>query len=185
MKDVLLARRYAKALFDLTVEKGNLEEVNADMSLIAQVIRENKDLYQALASPIIKAATKKHIVRGIFEGKVNPLTLSFMDILICKGREIHVQTIALQFNDLYLDHKNIIIASITTASPIDKNLEQKIIQILAGETKKTIQIVSKIDPNIIGGFVLNMDDYQYDASIKKIIARLHKEFDKNLFVKEL
>lgn len=185
MKDVLLARRYAKALFDLALEKSCLDEVNADMTLIAQVMTENRDLCLVMASPIINAAAKKNIIRKIFEGKVNVITLSFMDILIRKGRETHIHAIAFQFKELYLEHKNIITISITTTTTIDKQLEQKIIDVFAKETNKTILIENKIDPNIIGGFVLDMGDYHYDASIKKIIARLHKVFDKNLFVKEL
>ncbi len=119
----------------------------------------------------------------MFEGKIDKRSLAFLDILIRKGREEQVHDIAQQFYESYLDHKNIAVVEITTATAIDEALSRKMLQVMEARTQKTIQMQQKLDPEMIGGYKLKMQDYQYDASISKVISRLHKEFDKNLFIK--
>lgn len=183
MKNILLSRRYAKALFDFAVEEGVIDQVNDDMKLIADVLTENRPLRRVLQSPVIPPARKKTVVKKIFEGKIDKRTLTFIDIIIRKGREEQIHEIAMQFYESYLDYKNIAIVEVTTAAEIDKELRLKMVKLLEAKTTKTIQMTEKIDPEIIGGFKLRLSDYQYDASIKLILANLHKEFDKNLFIK--
>jgi len=84
---------------------------------------------------------------------------------------------------MYLDYKNIAIVEVTTATAIDKTMQTKMADLLKPKTTKTIQLAEKIDPSIVGGFILRLNDYQYNASMQKLIARLHKEFDKNLYIK--
>lgn len=183
MKNILLARRYAKSLFELSIENGELEEVNNDMTLVARVMSENKELRNLIGNYIISRSKKENIIKRIFETHIQPNTLAFLLFLINKKRENHIYNITLAFLKMYLDYKNIAIATITTVVAIDEETRTKIIDRLSEETKKTIQIVNKIDPNIIGGFVMTLDDYQYDASIKKMISRLQTEFKVNLFKK--
>lgn len=183
MKNILLARRYAKALFDLAVEDGVIDQVNDDMKLIADVLAENKALRRMLVSPVIPPARKKAVVRKIFEAKIDKRSLAFIDIIIRKGREAQIHEIAIQFYESYLDYKNIAIVEVTTATEIDKELRLKMVKLMESKTTKTIQMAEIINPDIIGGFKLKLNDYQYDASIKQIFIKLHKEFDKNLFIK--
>ncbi|MBZ0242689.1 MAG: ATP synthase F1 subunit delta [Bacteroidales bacterium] len=184
MKNILLARRFAKALFDLVIEEGVVDQVNDDMKLIADVLTENRPLRRMLLSPVIPPARKKIVVKKIFEGKIDKRSLAFMDIIIRKGREEQIHDITRQFYENYLDYKNIAIVEITTAAEIDKELRFKMVKLMENKTSKTIQMEEKINPDIIGGFKLRLNDYQYDASIKQIFINLHKEFDKNLFIKE-
>ncbi len=183
MKNILLAKRYAKALFDLAVEDGKIEEVKDDMKLVADVMTENRELRRMMASPVIPPARKKAVVKNIFKGKINKHSQAFLEILIRKGREEQIHDIAQQFHQSYLDYKNIAIVEITTAVNIDEKLRSRMVSLMEDRTKKTIQMQEKLDPEIIGGFKLKLNDYQYDASISKIISQLHKEFDKNLFIK--
>ncbi|HOI32406.1 MAG: ATP synthase F1 subunit delta [Bacteroidales bacterium] len=183
MKNILLARRYAKALFDLAVEDGKLEAVKDDMKLVADVMTENRPLRRMMASPVIPPVRKNAVIKKVFEGKIDKRSQAFLDILIRKGREEQIHDIAQQFYESYLEYKNIAIVEVTTASAIDGTLSSKMLKVMEARTQKTLQLQQKIDPEIIGGFKLRMQDYQYDASISKVISRLHKEFDKNLFIK--
>ncbi|MDR0969673.1 MAG: ATP synthase F1 subunit delta [Lentimicrobiaceae bacterium] len=183
MKDILLAKRYAKSLFELSIEKGELEEVNNDMALIARVMRENKELRTIIGNNVIRRSKKENIIRKIFETHIQPSTLTFLYFLINKKRENHLYTVTLVFLKMYLDYKNIVIATITTAVAIDEETKTEILNRFSRETDKTIQIENKINPKILGGFVMTLDDYQYDASIKKMIDRLQTEFKVNLFKK--
>lgn len=182
-KNSILAKRYAKALFAMALEKGTIDTVNSDMELVANVVGENRELRQLMVNPIVTALRKQRIFKSVFEKHIDKLSISFLNILIRKGREIEVTEIANQYQLLYLEHKNIIVAEVVTAIDIDEETSKRITNLVANLSKKEIRIKSKIDPSIIGGFKINMEDYQYDASIRKIIDNMHKEFDKNLFVR--
>lgn len=183
MKHILLAKRYAKALFDLAVEDKMVEKINADMELVAVVMKENRELRRMMVNPVINPSKKKAIIKSIFENHIHKTSLAFLDILIRKGREQQIDEIAVQFNELYLDFKNMVVAELVTAAGVDEAMQTKLTGLFKTLTTKEIILKESIDPEIIGGFKLNMNDYQYDASISKIIRRLHKEFDKNLFIK--
>lgn len=183
MKNILLAKRYAKALFDLAIDEKVVESTNNDMLLVAEVMNQNRELRKLMSNPVIPPARKKLIIRKIFENNIGKHSLAFLDILVRKGREQEVLIIAEQFYDLYLDYKNIAKVDITTAVEIDAALRDRMLKVFKERTDKTLQLVEKINPEIIGGYVLKMEDYQYNASVSKAFSRLHKEFDKNLYIK--
>ncbi|PKP53724.1 MAG: ATP synthase F1 subunit delta [Bacteroidetes bacterium HGW-Bacteroidetes-1] len=183
MKQILLAKRYAKALFDLAIEEKVIEKINVDMELVAVVMKENRELRRLMINPVISPGRKKSIIKSIFGTHIDKRSLAFLDILVRKGREMEIGEIAVQFNILFLDYKNIAIANLVTATAINDDLGKRIASLLSSHTSKEIKVEKTIEPEIIGGFKLNMDDYLYDASISKIIRKLHKEFDKNLFIK--
>lgn len=181
MKNILLARRYAYALFAFAHENKVLDIVGSDMKMIGQVMSENKELQHLMVSPVVSNARKKSILRKIFMERVDKLTLTFLDILVRKDREKEIQEIAIQFDKIYLDFNNITRVEITTAIALDGQTQNKVMGSFKEQTHNKLQIEEQIDPDIIGGFVLKFDDYLYDASIKKSLSNLRKEFDKNLF----
>ena len=87
MSEYRIASRYAKSLLDLAVEKGQLEEVNKDMLMFSNLVKENRDLLLMLKSPIVTHDKKLAVLNQIFEGKVNDLTLAILRILTRKQRE--------------------------------------------------------------------------------------------------
>lgn len=183
MKNTLLAKRYAKALFDQAVEDQVVDATQQDMLLVAGVLKQNRELRKLMANPVIPPARKKQIIRSIFGNHIGRHSLTFLEILVGKGREQEITGIAQQFDVLYLDFKNITLVEITTAVPIEAGQREKMISLFAEKTKKDLQMVEKVDPDIIGGYVVKMGHYQYNASVSKAISKLHKEFDKNLYIK--
>ncbi len=183
MKNILLAKRYAKALFDLAVEDKVIESTQTDMLLVSTVMNENRELRKLMSNPVIPPSRKRMIIRKIFENHIGKHSLSFLEILVRKGREQEIGEITNQFNELYLDFKNIALVDITTAVPIDAQLRARMLKQFTERTNKTLQMTEKIDSEIIGGFILKMNDFQFNASVSKEISRLHKEFDKNLYIK--
>jgi F-type H+-transporting ATPase subunit delta len=183
MKQILLAKRYAKALFELTLQEKATTRVHSDMEIVADVMAENRELRRVMTNPLITASKKYSLIKSLFGTFLSPLSLKFIEILIRKGREQQLAEIAIQFNKLYLDFNNIAVAELVTAYPSDASLRAKITELVAQNTDRTLQFKESIDPEIIGGFKLKIDDYLFDATISKIISNLHKEFDKNLYIK--
>ena len=185
MKGTILASRYAKSLLTLAIQNNILEEVNADMKMIYDVCQANRDLQLLLNSPIINIDKKQSILKELFGLQVNKVTQTFLNIITFKRREHYLEEISRQFVLQYNVHKEIEVATVTTAFKIDDKLRQQILKLVKGTTEfSTIELVEIIDKNVIGGFVLKIGDKEYDASIASKIRELKQEFAKNLYVRE-
>lgn len=180
-----IATRYAKSLIDLAIEQGKLEEVTADMKSLATAAK-NQDLYLFLKSPIIRADKKKAALDAIFKSKLDNLTLSYLTLLVSKGREQYIPEIAAEFIVQYKILKKITSVRVVTAAPLsDAILADLKKQLLAsGLTAENLDIETKVDPELIGGFVLEFDNKRYDASVAHKLDELRASFSKNLYVKE-
>ncbi len=179
----LIAERYAKALFEMALERKALEEVHEDVLRLDGLIRESRPLKLFLRAPVINPGKKRSIMDEILKG-FNPVTIAFVDLLVRKRRESTIPAIVGQFIEQYNIYKNIIVLRVKTAVPLDKELRGQLNAVMAGYTKANIDLIEEIDESVIGGFVLSWDDKQYDASIQKQIDRMKKGLARiNLYVK--
>jgi F-type H+-transporting ATPase subunit delta len=173
MPDSRVASRYVKSLLGLAVEKSVLEDVHRDMQLFSKICESNFDLVMMLRSPIIKHDKKRAILSEIFKGKVNVLTMAILEIITRKNREPLLPLISKQFHDAYNEFKGISKAAIVTAIPLDKKLREEIESMVRKlSNRKEIELSEKVNPEIIGGFVLNVEDQQIDASMKSKLKSL-------------
>ncbi|MBS1951925.1 MAG: hypothetical protein OJF59_001370 [Cytophagales bacterium] len=180
-----VASRYVKSLLGLAVEQNALEQVHADMQLFDQACRNSRELAMMLRSPIIKHEKKKSILTVLFKGKVHALTMAIIDILTKKNREPLLPAIASEFGNAYNVYKGIEKATITTTIAIDEKLKQEIVAMVKKlSSKKEVELTTKIDKDLIGGFILNVEDRQIDASIKNKLKSLKVKFSENPYVKE-
>jgi F-type H+-transporting ATPase subunit delta len=183
MPNPRLASRYAKSLLDLSIEKGQLEQVFADMQWLQAVCRSNRDFVNLLRSPVINIDTKKRIISAVTTGKLSSLTMAFNALLITKGRESNLPEIVTSFISQYKDYKKIYTVKLTTAVPASEEVKDAVIN----QVKKTsgienIELEEKIDKNILGGFVLQVGDKLVDASIAFDLKEIAKQFENNDFI---
>lgn len=185
MADSRVASRYVKSLLSLAVEQNALEVVHSDMQMFDQACRTNREFLMMLKSPIIKHEKKKDVLEALFKGKVNPLTLSIIDILTRKNREPLLPAIAHEFHNAYNEYKGIEKATITTTIAVDAKLKGEIEAIVKKlSSKKLVELDEKIDKELVGGFVLNVGDRQIDASVKSKLKSLKVKFSENPYIKE-
>lgn len=183
MPNPRLATRYAKSLLDLAIEKGQLEEVFADMQLMQQICKGNRDFVNLLSSPIISSDTKKKIVEAITTGKISGLTTAFNSLLISKGRESNLPEITTAFINQYKEYKNIQTVKLTTAIPASDDIRKAITdQVRKASGFDNIELEEKVDENIIGGFVLQVGDKLIDASIAYDLKTIARQFENNDFI---
>ena len=185
MVESRVALPYVKSLLGLAVEHKALEEVHNDLLMFSRVTESNRDFLLMLRNPIIKHDKKREILRKIFSGKVHNLTMAIFDILTRKNREPLLPSVAKEFHNAYNDYKDIGKATVTTAIAIDANLRGEFEKLVKNYSdKKQIELVEKVDPEMIGGFVLDVGDRQIDASIKNKIKALKRKFSQNPYIKE-
>ncbi len=181
MRIKLLSKRYATALFDLAEEMKILDKVDSDLQLVGQVFSENRDLRVIIANPVIDTFKKNKILTSLFESNIQKLSMKFFQLITNKGREKYIPYICEAFNEIYMEYKNILPVSITTAQKADKKITTSITSKLKEATSMNIELSENINENLIGGFVVNFQDYQYDASIINQLNKLKKGFSENLY----
>ena len=180
-----IAVPYAKALFDLTLEKNLLEETMKDMQVVAALFKESRDFRMMLKSPVISEGKKKIIFARIFEKTLSKLTFTFLLIIIRKKRESYIGDIAFAFLELYNDYKGILATTLKTAVPVSDEIRLMVRDLMKNQSKGEIELKEEVDPELIGGFILQWKDKQYNASILKQINRLQRGVTRvNLYKKE-
>lgn len=182
---MIVASRYAKSLIDLAVETKQLEEVRKDMLLIKSVCNTNHDFVLLLESPVVKTDKKMAIFKTIFEGKISNTTQAFLNIIAAKRREGYIDDIAKAFDDQYKLHKNITTVTVETAVALDAKLKQEILTLVKKSVTGEIDLVEKVVPSLIGGFILTINDKQVDQSVKRKLNDLRKNFSDNDYVPNL
>src|SRR5690606_7105480 len=173
------AIRYAKASLEHAVGQKADAAVNADMELIAQTIAGSADLRLVLESPVIKAEDKNNALLEIFSG-ANEISKGLIRTLLENKRISMLQEVALKYTDLYRESKGERRAIVTTAVPLSGELEKKILETVTQATGDQVSLENRIDPDIIGGFVLRIGDTRYDASIASKLNGLKREFTSSL-----
>jgi len=180
MRVNLLAKRYAQALFSLSLENKLEEKTAADMRLVGKVLDENRELRRIMANPVLHDDKKVKILYKIFEKETTDLTLRFFSLLIRKRREIYLEGICAAFEEIYLDFKNVVKAELVTAMGSDEKIRKEVIEKLKTITDKKIELADKTDEGLIGGFVARLGDYQYDASVRTQLRKLRKKYAEKL-----
>ncbi|MGN0032721.1 MAG: ATP synthase F1 subunit delta [Candidatus Limimorpha sp.] len=183
MKDNLLVRRYAKAFLEFAINNKIADEGLADLELVTDTLKENRELRYILSEPFVSPVRKTNIIKKIFQGRITDSSLRFIEMIIGKKRTEILTYILESYKELYLEHKNIAIVTITTAIGIDEETKQKLLHFVKDKARGDIKVINKIDKGIIGGFIINYLDYQYDASIRTKLKNLERAFTNNLYVK--
>ncbi len=180
-----VASRYAKSVLDLSIEKGQLEAVYQDMLLIKNVCESNREMVVFLNNPVVKTDKKQEVFQAIFKGKLSELSMSFIDLLTRKRREMYINKVAIAFIEQYKTYKKILTAVITSAVGLDDTTRKKVMDLVKSVASGEVELVEKIDKTLIGGFVIKVGDKQVDASISRKLAGLRKSFSENPFISEL
>jgi len=179
MRGSLASRRYAKSLLTLALEKGVDEAVLADMQLVVTTVSENVELRSMLKSPIVKSEKKNEILNLIFGSKVNALTVSFIKMATENGRENILGMIANSYILAHKKHNNIAMIEVTSAIALDQAQKDKILKLVASHGVANAEMTEKIDPSLIGGFIVRFGDQQIDASILRKFNNLKHELVNN------
>ncbi|WP_295767784.1 ATP synthase F1 subunit delta [uncultured Mucilaginibacter sp.] len=176
MSEITVASRYAKSLIDLAEEKNNLEAIKQDMTFFVETLKANTQLQAVLRNPIISHDKKLKVLQGIFSGKVDVATDAFFKIMVDKSRAELLYPTAGEFINQYNLKKNIVTATVTSATALSEANRLQIINEVKALAGGEVILKEKVDPALIGGFVLKVGDRQIDTSVATSLKNLKKDF---------
>lgn len=184
MRGTRAAQRYAKAILSLAKDKNATEKVEKDMQTISQTVANSRDLENMITSPVVKNSMKKSALLEIFKD-LDVISKGAIDILLENGRIDILHIVAKQYIKLYNEMNNVQQAVVTTAVPLDKELETQVLSKVKELTGSDASLKNIVDEDIIGGFVLRVGDLQYDASVSRNLKRLERELKDNTYVSKI
>lgn len=169
-----LDRRYSLALYEVAEEKGKIEEYRKTFKEIIQVIYGNEELLQLIKHPQISTSKKKKIFIKIFKGKIDEDLLSFLLILIEKGRILYLKEKQRELEKIYFERHNMLLAHIKTVIPLDEEDRRNLKEKLEKKYNKEIVLKEEIDRSIIGGVYVRVGDDVIDGTIKSKLNEMKR-----------
>jgi len=133
------------------------------------------DIIRLLESPVVDSGTKFRVLSSLFSGRINSLTLDFLKLVTAKKREEYISGMCRHYIHLYKKEMGIMQAHIGTASKLHDDTKDEIISMIKKAFKAEIELEEKVNGDLIGGFVLRVEDKQLDASVKGKLKMIKKE----------
>lgn len=174
MNESQISVRYAKALFQSAFEQQLLDDVYKDMEVLTTTCKL-EDFQYMLEIPTLQPSQKIKLVGAIFEKYFSKISLSMINLVIKNKRESYLAGIARNFRDFYRQEKGIRIAKLITAQPVDESAMNNIHKLINKAYDSEVELSSAVDGDVIGGFILTIEDKQYDASVASNLRKLKKQ----------
>lgn len=167
MTNSIIAKRYAKALFAVGKEDGQLDKYCETLGALSKLVTGHPEIKDALINPLypleIREKVMGHLIKAL---SASQIMANFLNLLLHKRRAVLIPDIAKTLEDMEDAHQNVCRGTVTTATPIDEGLMDKIQQMLERVTSKRVIVEKKVDPWIIGGLVAKVGDLVVDGSIR-------------------
>jgi F-type H+-transporting ATPase subunit delta len=169
-----IAQVYARSLFEVAQEKGNLDVVHEQLGEVADAVAQSHDLQVFLFSPYFSTDEK---VSGLEKAitDADETVVNFLELLIEKHRMPAIFRIRREFDALWEEENKLLPVSVTSAITLDEGTVQQIGDAIGKQTGRRIELTSEVDPDILGGIVLRVGNSILDASIRNRLEQLRKQ----------
>ena len=176
----LIGNRYGEAFFEAGRDENCLDSLYDDVCLLKGVLGENEDFLKVMSVPSVAREEKSRLLDTIFDGKLQPLTLNYLHLLVDKNRFAGLDSLE-KFVGLYREYKGIVCATAVTAVPMSEELTNRLRDKLAAVTGKQVELTCEVDPALISGIRLQMNGEQFDGSVRRRLEDLKKSIESAVF----
>lgn len=171
MSSQTIARRYARALFDIARPQGTLAAYAAALEQAGQYLAENPELRRVLYHQLIPMREKQKVMDALFPD-VDPVLKNFFYLVLARGRERDLPEMAVQFRRLVDRENRVLPVEVSSAVPLAAEITAAVQDRLAEITGQNIRLQATVDPSLLGGMVIRIGDRVLDASLKKKLELL-------------
>ncbi len=174
----VISVRYARALLKCAMELNQEDQVYQEMITLADQYNRVPELRSITDNPMLEKNKKQALLQAACGKNLSELTQRFIQLVLQEGRENVMQMMATSYITLYRKQKNIISGRLITATTVTPEVEQKMKQMVQSKSQGTVEFQTEVDPDIIGGFILEYDSYRMDASVQTKLHNILKELKK-------
>lgn len=178
IKNIKIARKYSNALIESAIEANKVSKIYDDLLFIAETIKSNEMLQNALLNPVVTMNDKKEIAEKVFAVHVDKITMDFILLLLDNNRLNIIDEVINQYSASYNEYRNIAKPVVISAIELNDNQKSRIIQKLEYKLSKKVEPEYTINPDIIGGLVIEIGDKTIDCSLKTKFDTMKKQLTK-------
>ncbi len=175
MRDIRVAKPYARALYDAAVEDDSIAAIVEDVERLRELLETSTEFTQFVQSPVLTPQFKSDTFQELFTDTLQPLMLNFFRLLTTKQRERYLAPILAVFSALVDDAAGTLVAKVTTAVPITPEQADRLVEQLSAYSGKQVRLETATDADIQGGFIVQLDDTVFDASVAAQLQRLKQQ----------
>jgi F-type H+-transporting ATPase subunit delta len=169
-----IAQVYARSLFEVAKERGVLDQVKEQLDQFADALAQNRDLAVFFFSPYFSTEEKKSGLERMIDG-ADPVFMNFLQALLERHRMPAIFRIRTRFDHLWEEENKRLPVEVTSAVELDQSTVQSIGDRIGEQTGRTVELSSRVDPDILGGVVLRVGNFILDASIRNRLNQLRKQ----------
>jgi len=184
MTDARVAHRYAASLMRLATEQNKLEQVYRDMQFLGDAVACSRELTTMFRSPVTRAESKISVVDALYAGSEDPISSNFLRLVIKKRREAVIPGMVQSFTQMYRKQKGIVKVRLETAVQWPDQLTSEVRDIIAKETESTVDLSTRINPALMAGFVIQVEDRRFERSVARSLQEIRQLFSDNPFIKK-
>ena len=173
--NIKVARRYAAALFESARKQGKTDSVQQNLATLESLWTQAPDLRKVLESPLIPDERKHQIIDQTVGRELDPLSSAFLHLLVDKRREDILLEVREEYIRLADISRGLVRAQATVAAPLDDLERAALVEALERRTGKQIELQVQVNPEIIGGVVVRMQDTVIDGSVKGSLERIREQ----------
>ena len=172
------AARYARALLDVVIQESNPEQVEQELSAVADLYAGNQELQKALTSPAVSVTAKRGVVEALVSrAKLSPVLGKLMLMLADRNRLALLPELAASYRERLMEHRQIVRAEVSAAVPLLPDQVTQFEQRLAAATGRRVTMTTRVDPSLIGGVVARVGGTVYDGSIATRLAKMRERLE--------
>ena len=169
-----IANVYARSLFEVAQEDGSLDEIREQLGEFADELSTNRDMQVFFFSPYFSSQEKKDGIAKVVEG-ANEHFVRFLELLAEKHRMPVIFRIRRRYDELWAEVNQLLEASVTSAVELDEKTVKGIGERIEEQTGRRVELTSRVDPNVLGGLVIQVGNTVMDASVRSRLERLRKQ----------
>jgi F-type H+-transporting ATPase subunit delta len=179
MLNQAVARRYASALFDLAQEKGLVDQVDQEFGMVVQMADANPQLRAVVNDVLMSPEVKSDLIQKLFTGKISPLVLNFLLVVVRKRREAFFPQMYRSYLDLANEARGIVEVEVRSAVPLPEELAQTLEHKLVARLGKRVKFQTQVAPELIGGLVVRVGDELMDGSVRTRLRRMRERLTRS------
>lgn len=162
-----VAGRYANALFEIARDKNQLDEVANDLNGFQQLLDESDELKNLVTSPVFSAAEQVKAISAILsKAEFNTTTQNFFQVVAKNRRLSAIQGVIRGYKQLLSEHRGEVTAEATSAAPLSDEQQNTLKSTLKDIAGRDIELITKVDPSILGGLIVKIGSRQIDDSLR-------------------
>jgi ATP synthase F1 delta subunit len=169
-----IAQVYARSLFEVAKEQGNLDRVRDELGEVADALEANRDLSVFFFSPYFSTEEKKSGIENVIDG-ADPIVVNFLELLVENHRMPVIFRARRAFDRLWEEENKLLPVQITSAVELDSDVVDRIGEEIGRQTGRRVELTTEVDPDVLGGIVLRVGNSILDASIRNRLEQLRKQ----------